>query len=278
MGAIMQCGCLAQSIEETKEGKHYQKAGYYEKALEKYEGALTLFIGTLQLYESAESANYDSPYSSAVSIEDEIFLLFVLFGFVIEIKNCYIGLNKACKSLIFQKNLEEIVTTIGKYENKLNRQQFIAYKNFSKGIESLYQEIPLAASTSREALNNLSPVTDNSDDPIFRELCSKFDECCSYRRCLLPSRGVSILIEKSSSCFIATAAYSTSTHPDIDTFRNFRDKKLLTNPFGQGLVSIYYNISPSIANYVKRHPVIKSFLRQQLERLAEWMRTREFKS
>jgi hypothetical protein len=130
-------------------------------------------------------------------------------------------------------------------------------------------------------LKNISQFFDNSDDPIFIKLCSKFDECCSYRRCLLPSRGVSISSSSSSSsssCFIATAAYSTSTHPDIDTFRNFRDTKLLSNPVGQGLVSLYYNISPSIANYVKKKPVIKSFLRQQLERLAEWMRSLEVKS
>jgi hypothetical protein len=80
------------------------------------------------------------------------------------------------------------------------------------------------------------------------------------------------LSEVSSGCFIATAAYSTSTHTDLDTFRNFRDEKLLTNPVGKQLVNIYYQISPSIAKYVEKQPAIKSFVRKQLERLAESMR------
>lgn len=267
MGAIMECGCLIQSVQEFKEGKHYQEAGYYEKALKQYKHALNLFVGTLEMYESAASTDY----YSTVSIGDEISLLFMLLGLVDEVKKCYIALNEPYKSLIFQKNFEEIVTTIGKYENKLNRKQVIAYQNLSKAIESLYTESPLIASTSREVLDNLFPVADNLDDPIFTELRSKFDECCSYRRCLLPSRGVSIS-SSSSSCFIATAAYSTSIHPDIDTFRIFRDEKLLTNHIGKQLVNLYYQISPRIAKYVEKQPAIKNFLRHQLEHLAEWMR------
>ncbi|MCL1467298.1 CFI-box-CTERM domain-containing protein [Argonema galeatum] len=73
-------------------------------------------------------------------------------------------------------------------------------------------------------------------------------------------------------CFIATAAYSTPTHPDLDTFRNFRDEKLLTNPVGKRLVNFYYQISPSIAQYVEKQPAIKSFVRHQLERLAKRIR------
>ena len=79
-------------------------------------------------------------------------------------------------------------------------------------------------------------------------------------------------LKSSDSCFIATAAYSTSTHPDIETFRNFRDEKLLTNPVGKQLVNLYYKISPSIAQYVEKQPALKSFVRYQLERLAQRMR------
>jgi len=78
----------------------------------------------------------------------------------------------------------------------------------------------------------------------------------------------------SDSCFIATAAYSTSTHPDLDTFRNFRDERLLTNTIGKNLVSLYYKISPSLAQYVTKQPLIKSFIRRQLEHLARWMRNK----
>ncbi|MCL1466629.1 CFI-box-CTERM domain-containing protein [Argonema galeatum] len=76
----------------------------------------------------------------------------------------------------------------------------------------------------------------------------------------------------SSSCFIATAAYSTSRHPDLDTFREFRDSKLLSNIFGKRLVSFYYKISPTIATYISSKPAIKLFIRHYLGHLARWMR------
>jgi hypothetical protein len=83
-------------------------------------------------------------------------------------------------------------------------------------------------------------------------------------------------VESSSDgCFIATAAYSTSRHPDLTTFRQFRDRELLSNAFGQKLVKLYYKISPSIANHISQKPTIKIFLRHQLEHLANWMRSRE---
>jgi tetratricopeptide (TPR) repeat protein len=259
---------INQSVIATTEGKQYQQAGYYDKALKQYNFALGMFISNLATYEDSE-----------VLLEDEITLLFLLFNLVEQIKICYVGLKEIHKHFIFLENSIEIIKTLGKYEDKLKVDEFIAYKNISKLIE-LSDEDASVLAEFRAEFKNTSQFIDNSDDPIFRELCSKFDKCCSYSKCLLPSRGVSISSSSSSSssCFIATAAYSTSTHPDIDTFRNFRDTKLLTNPVGQGLVSLYYSISPSIANYVNRQPVIKSFLRQQLEHLAEWMRSREVKS
>ncbi|MEG4573964.1 hypothetical protein QUA56_14895 [Microcoleus sp. N3A4] len=264
---IMEAYGINQSVIATTEGKQYQQAGYYDKALKQYNFALGMFSSNLATYEDSE-----------VLLEDEITLLFLLFDLVEQIKICYVELKEIHKHFIFLENSIEIIKTLGKYEDKLKVDEFIAYKNISKLIE-LSDEDASVLAEFRAEFKNTSQFIDNSDDLIFRELCSEFDKCCSYRKCLLPSRGVSISSSSSSSsCFIATAAYSNSTHPDIDTFRNFRDKKLLTNPVGLRLVSLYYNISPSIANYVKRQPVIKSFLRQQLERLAEWMRSREVKS
>ncbi|MDF0553965.1 CFI-box-CTERM domain-containing protein [Kamptonema sp. UHCC 0994] len=265
---IMEAYGINQSVIATTEGKQYQQAGYYDKALKEYNFALGMFISNLATYEDSE-----------VLLEDEITLLFLLFDLVKQIEICYGELKEIHKHFIFVENLIEIIKTLGKYEDKLKVDEFIAYKNISKLIELSDEDASLLAEFRAE-FKNPSQFIENSDDPIFRELCSNFDKCCSYSKCLLSSRGVSISSSSSSSssCFIATAAYSTSTHPDIETFRNFRDKKLLTNPVGQGLVSLYYNISPSIANYVKRQPVIKSFLRQQLERLAEWMRSQGIKS
>ncbi|MGB3263530.1 MAG: CFI-box-CTERM domain-containing protein [Microcoleus sp.] len=243
-----------------------QKAQRYEDALVKYNSALGLLETFFKFCESD---------TNIVSLPSKILFLFLLFDLVDKVKNCYGELREPYKFSVFQNFFLEIIETIGKYEKALNPKQVILYKNRTKATKSTYEKIPLAEFTTA-ILEETSQVGDNSDDPTFIELVSNYKKCCSYKTFLVPSKGV--VIEDSSSCFIATAAYCTSAHPDIDTFRNFRDKKLLTNTVGQVLVSLYYKISPSIANYVKRQPVIKSFLRQQLERLAEWMRSREVKS
>ena len=260
------------NFEEAKkyclEAKKYQKAGYYQKALEEYDSSLfwleTFLIGC----ESKVS-------HSVLSLKTEIILLFIVVNIVGRIRNCYIELKEPYKLSVFLKNFEEIVETIGKHEKNLSAEQFIVYQKLKKEIELDPDDLEFAEAKAILEKGHQA-IIDNSDDPTFIGLVSKYEKCCSYEKFLVPSKGV--IIEDSSSCFIATAAYSTSAHPDIDTFRNFRDTKLLTNPVGQALVSLYYKISPSIANYVKRQPVIKSFLRQQLERLAEWMRSRQVKS
>ncbi|WP_242541308.1 CFI-box-CTERM domain-containing protein [Phormidium pseudopriestleyi] len=76
-------------------------------------------------------------------------------------------------------------------------------------------------------------------------------------------------------CFVATAAYSSSNHPDLDTFRQFRDRTLLTNPLGRLVVSVYYQIGPQIAQYVNRSLSVKKIVRFLLEKLASFMRSRQ---
>jgi internalin A len=65
-------------------------------------------------------------------------------------------------------------------------------------------------------------------------------------------------------CFIATAAYGTPMAKEIQILREFRDKYLLTNPLGQGLVNMYYRISPPIAGFITEHPSLKPIVRAEL--------------
>jgi len=62
-------------------------------------------------------------------------------------------------------------------------------------------------------------------------------------------------------CFIATAAYGTDTTKEIDILREFRDVVLLPNSLGAGFVSLYYKISPSIANFISQHEVLRTAVR-----------------
>lgn len=67
-----------------------------------------------------------------------------------------------------------------------------------------------------------------------------------------------------SGCFIATAAYGTPIATEIDTLRQFRDKKLGQNLVGGRLVELYYKLSPPFANVIVRSERMRAFVRLNL--------------
>lgn len=109
-------------------------------------------------------------------------------------------------------------------------------------------------------------------DPILKDIREVLSDISSYKFEDGTPKFPLVLEKQSSGCFIATAAYSTPIHPDLDTFRAFRDEKLLTHWIGNKLVEMYYQLSPSVAEYINQKPRIKRFVRRQLESLATWMR------
>jgi polyhydroxybutyrate depolymerase len=68
----------------------------------------------------------------------------------------------------------------------------------------------------------------------------------------------------SGGCFIATAAYGTSTAKQLDVLRAFRDEVLLRSAIGSRLVDIYYRTSPPIAEFISRHEVLRTLVRELL--------------
>ena len=56
-----------------------------------------------------------------------------------------------------------------------------------------------------------------------------------------------------SPCFIATAAYGTALHDDINVLRDFRDEYMMHNPAGRAFVKIYYNTSPPLAEVIREN-------------------------
>jgi hypothetical protein len=59
-------------------------------------------------------------------------------------------------------------------------------------------------------------------------------------------------------CFIATAVYGTDTAEEIDILREFRDVVLLPSGLGAELVSLYYKISPPIAEVISQHDFLRT--------------------
>jgi uncharacterized repeat protein (TIGR02543 family) len=62
-------------------------------------------------------------------------------------------------------------------------------------------------------------------------------------------------------CFIATAVYGSPTAEQIDVLREFRDVVLLPSSLGAEFVSLYYKISPPIAEVISRHDFLRTAVR-----------------
>ena len=65
-------------------------------------------------------------------------------------------------------------------------------------------------------------------------------------------------------CFIATAAYGTSTAAEIDTLRAFRDEVLLQSSLGSQIVDWYYQTSPPVAAFISENDVLRTLVRELL--------------
>ena len=77
------------------------------------------------------------------------------------------------------------------------------------------------------------------------------------------------------ACFIATAAYGSLDESQVVTLRKFRDEALLTNPIGRKFVSLYYFISPSIADYIRDDEDRKAAVRTALDPVVRIVRAFE---
>lgn len=62
-------------------------------------------------------------------------------------------------------------------------------------------------------------------------------------------------------CFIATAGYGSDTAEEINLLREFRDLVLLTNGPGTEFVSLYYQVSPPIAEVISQHEFLRTAVR-----------------
>ena len=68
--------------------------------------------------------------------------------------------------------------------------------------------------------------------------------------------------EEGAGCFIATAAYGTSSAEEIDVLRAFRDQVLLESALGSQFVAWYYQASPPLAEFISGNSLLRAFVRE----------------
>ena len=242
-------------------GDYYSDRGENAEALKNYISALKAYANYAKrkseiISVSVAISTQDIDRTNAqIIFSQTLFELFTLLKLISDL----------CKSdsilrVYLESRLVKISAKLDEYERVFDENELKKYeniRNYARSVESNVHQ-------HKDLLNSLKPIKEESNEAlkIIRESLS---EISSAKICPLT-------LEESGGCFIATAAYSTPTHPDLDTFRAFRDEKLLTHWIGNKLVKIYYQLSPSVAEYINQKPRIKRFVRRQLESLATWMR------
>jgi HEAT repeat protein len=150
-------------------------------------------------------------------------------------------------------------------ESLLQALRDLAYNHRKKIIKALEQK---SASTlidvlqklgDKQAVKELIAFVQNiqNDTSIRKEAASAVEKLTGER-------------PKVSGCFIATACYGDINCPQVNVLRQYRDEEMLTNVIGRILVSIYYAVSPPIAEWLKSKPRLASALRKKvLDKIAK---------
>jgi hypothetical protein len=91
--------------------------------------------------------------------------------------------------------------------------------------------------------------------PAATDDCDSGGTTCKYA--VTPDEVLGLLTND-VNCFVATAAYGSSLEPKIDTFREFRFKRLLPYSWGRAFVKWYYHYGPYLARYIHDKPTMRA--------------------
>ena len=118
------------------------------------------------------------------------------------------------------------------------------------------------------ALSGLLPETD------YYVGIRSFDEC--HNNSALAIVAFTTPVPQSGqvdACFIATAAYGSIMANDVGLLRQFRDRLLRDNVFGEMFVETYYTFGPAVAGIVDRSELLRESARVALGPLVALART-----
>jgi hypothetical protein len=80
------------------------------------------------------------------------------------------------------------------------------------------------------------------------------------------STGRVMWVQPRSSCFLATAVYGPNG-PELEVFRDFRDRRMFHSWWGVRGVVVYYRWGPLMSRWVVRRPLPRRILRAMFERV-----------
>ncbi|PAX53034.1 CFI-box-CTERM domain-containing protein [Brunnivagina elsteri] len=243
-----------------KLGQNHERNENYSEALNQYAYSLS-YIHDSFMY----IGNWLDTASLRKATIDSIFLLNLLCN---RITKCLHSNQQFKHADIFCKHNRLALKSLETYSVYFDHQQLEQYKKLCAEADFMENNGELGILAEQHMNVDEKAILLNNES--FEKLCTKFDEIYSNKSILLKLNNESSTSD--SSCFIATAAYSTNQHPDLDTFRQFRDDKLLTNIFGKAFVKGYYKFSPELAEYISSKPAFKNFVRKQLENIARKIR------
>ncbi|MCM2280389.1 MAG: hypothetical protein NDI61_00925 [Bdellovibrionaceae bacterium] len=75
------------------------------------------------------------------------------------------------------------------------------------------------------------------------------------------------VLAKDVNCFIATAAFGSPMANQVRTFRQFRNRFMLTNKLGRAFVRAYYKFGPTAARFIAQNEVYRAASRVALQPL-----------
>ena len=251
--------CIDDYKSYSDQASVYEKAGYYDKAIESLEIALQSVL-------MACNASRDVSYED----NDRIFVHIILAGTLIQFGNIYTKREEFDKSIYCHKKVVQILKAVD--DSKLPVGKLLkSFLDYRKGNEA-----KLMGAIADRTLE-LGKIYPNKTAKERGEILSNFESNISDKdkvfNTIKKAETSFFGASNDNSCFIATAVYSTSSHPDLDTFRQFRDTKLLTNQLGRMFVRWYYRNAPNFTPYIDKNSTIKIFLKLQLSYFAVWLRS-----
>jgi hypothetical protein len=71
-----------------------------------------------------------------------------------------------------------------------------------------------------------------------------------------------------SACFVATACYGSADNETVIFLRKYRERVLKKNKYGRLFIYWYYKFGPYFAVYIRKHDLLRKFMREVLRYLS----------